>query len=127
MLPIFLAFNVYESIKHRQSLASPWTGFSVRPLSGDEQARFPVADGRFQSGIAFDFIWDNSPASKMGLEKGDILVRFGHHPIHSPADFQKWLYMYGVGREVEIYVLRDGAVTVFDYTIEERPDWAVPR
>lgn len=127
LLPIFLAFNIYESIKQRRSLASPWTGFSVRPLTRAEEAQFPVADGRYQGGIAFEYIWENSPAEAMGLQTDDILLRFAHNPISSPADFQKWLYMYGVGRKVDLYVLRDGEILVKEYTIEERPKWAVPK
>lgn len=126
LLPIFLVFNVYESIKQRKSLASPWTGFAVQPLNSEEQAQFPILNGKFTSGIAFNHIWKDSPAEKMGMQVGDILIRFAHHPIHSPADFQKWLYMYGVGREVDIYTLRGGEVLTYKYAIEERPGWAVP-
>lgn len=127
LLPIFLAFNIYESIKQRQSLASPWTGFSVRPLTQAEKAQFPVAEGRYRGGIAFEYIWKDSPAEAMDLLVDDILLRFAHNPIGSPADFQKWLYMYGVGRKVDLYILRDGEIMVKEYTIEERPQWAVPK
>ena len=126
ILPIFLAFNIYDSIKQRQSLASPWTGFSVRPLNVEEEQQFPVAHGKFTAGIAFEYIWENSPAEAMDLRVDDILLRFAYYPIHSPADFQKWLYMYGVGRTVKLFILRDGAILEKEYTIEERPDWADP-
>ena len=127
LLPIFLVFNIYKSIKQRKSLASPWTGFAVRPLNKEEQAQFPIRNGEFTSGIAFNHIWEGSPAEKMGMQVGDILVRFAYSPIHSPADFQRWLYMYGVGHEVDIYTLRNGRVLTYRYLIEERPKWAVPQ
>jgi S1-C subfamily serine protease len=127
ILPIFLAFNIYDSIKQRQSLASPWTGFSVRPLTAEEQTQFPVGQGQYTGGIALEYIWEDSPAESMGLQVGDILVRFAYYPIHSPADFQKWLYMYGVGRSVQLFILREGKVLSKEYTIEERPQWADPR
>ncbi|WPJ97908.1 S1C family serine protease [Coraliomargarita algicola] len=126
ILPIFLAFNIYDSIKQRQSLASPWTGFSVRPLNEVERRQFPVAQGQFTGGIAFEYIWESSPAAAMGLAVDDILLRFAYYPIHSPADFQKWLYLYGVGRTVKLYILRDGEILVKEYTIEERPSWVKP-
>lgn len=127
LLPIFLAFNIYESIKQRQSLASPWTGFSIRPLTEKEKQQFPVAEGRYHGGVAFEYIWEKSPAEKMGLQVDDILLRFAYNPTPSPADFQKWLYMYGVGRKVELCILRDGEIILKDYVIEERPGWAVPK
>ncbi|MBT62393.1 MAG: hypothetical protein CML13_04185 [Puniceicoccaceae bacterium] len=127
ILPIFLAFNIYDSIKQRQSLASPWTGFSVRPLNAMEQQQFPIAQGKFTGGIALEYIWENSPAQAMGLKVDDILLRFAYYPIHSPADFQKWLYLYGVGRTVKFFILREGEILLQEYTIEERPAWAIPQ
>ncbi|MEJ2416999.1 MAG: S1C family serine protease, partial [Exilibacterium sp.] len=125
ILPIFLAFNIYDSIKFKQSFHSPWTGFSVRKLSTDEQALFPMR--RFMGGIGIEYVWKNSPAEKLGIRKDDILVRFSYYPILSEADFQKWLYMYGVGEKVKLHLIRNRReYLVLDYTIEKRPAWAKP-
>lgn len=125
LLPIFLAFNIYRSLKYRKSLKSPWTGFSVRPLTQEEMTIFPYQ--RFLGGIGIEHVWENSPAEKLGVRQGDIWVRFGYYPIHSPADFQKWLYMYGVEQKVELHFLRNrNEHLTYEYTIEERPAWAKP-
>ena len=98
VLPIKLAFNIYESLKTKKSLRSPWTGFSVRRLADEEQQRwFPASKGH-RGGIAIEYVWAGSPAEKLGVKPGDILVQFSHNRIQSVGDFQKWLYMYGVGR-----------------------------
>lgn len=126
ILPIFLVFNIYESIKLKQSLKSPWTGFSVRPLTESEQAKFPI--GRFLGGIGIDYVWENSPAERLGIREGDFLVGFSYYPVKSVADFQKWLYLYGVGAQVKLHTIRDGADhRALDYLVEERPAWAKPR
>jgi len=125
ILPIFLAFNIYESLKYRKSLKSPWTGFSVRPLTSEEEAIFPR--DRVRGGIGIEYVWPNSPAAKLGIKPNDILVRFSYYPTTSPADFQKWLYMYGVGGKVKLHIIRDRKdYLTFDYVIEERPAWAKP-
>lgn len=125
ILPIFIAFNIYDSIKNKKSFLSPWTGFSVRPLTPEERAIFPFQ--RFLGGIAIDYVWKNSPAEKLGIRKDDILVRFSYYPIENESNFQKWLYMYGVDEKVRMYFIRDGKELItYDYTIEERPKWAVP-
>jgi serine protease Do len=127
LLPINLCFNIYESLKTKRSLKSPWTGFSVRPLNDSEKRFFPTAK-KHHGGVAIEDIWDNSPAQKMGLSEGDILVQFSYNRILSVADFQKWLYMYGVGQPVKLYVLRNGTEYLMtDYVIEERPQWAKPK
>ncbi len=126
ILPIFLAFNIYESIKDKKSFISPWTGFSVRPLSKQEQSLFPFK--RLQGGIGIEYVWKDSPAEKLGIKVDDILLKFSYYPTPSPAEFQKWLYAYGVGGKVTLHILRNKQeyLTV-DYQIEARPDWAVPK
>jgi serine protease Do len=127
VLPIFLAFNIYQSLKFKGSLKSPWTGFSVRPLTAEESSIFPTPK-RFLGGIAIDYVWKNSPASRLGIRVGDILVGFNYYQTKSPAEFQKWLYWHGVGFEVELHIIRAGGRYLkFDYLIEERPFWAKPR
>ena len=127
LLPINLCFNIYESLKTKRSLKSPWTGFSVRPLNENEQRYFPTAK-KHHGGVSIEDVWDNSPAQKLGLKVGDILVQFSYSRILSVADFQKWLYMYGVGQPVKLIILRNGTEYLMtDYVIEERPQWAKPK
>ncbi len=126
LLPINLCFNIYESLKTKRSLKSPWTGFSVRPLNEQEQQLFPTAK-KHHGGVAIETVWENSPAQKLGIRVGDILVQFSYNRILSVADFQKWLYMYGVGHPVKLIILRNGIEYLMtDYVIEERPQWAKP-
>lgn len=127
LLPIGLCFNIYESLKTKRSLKSPWTGFSVRPLTDAERAFFPTAK-KHHGGVAVEDIWENSPAQRMGVKEGDILVQFSYNRILSVADFQKWLYMYGVEHQVKLTFLRNGSDYLsVDYLIEERPEWAKPK
>ena len=127
LLPIQLAMNIYQGVKQRGSVRSPWTGFSVRALDPEERAYFPT-DRRHLGGVAIEFVWERSPADELGIEVGDLLVKLGHYPVTSVDDFQRWLYAYGVGREVELVLLRGGAeYKELRYVIEERPSWAKPR
>lgn len=127
LLPIDLCFNIYDSIKQKGSLKSPWTGFSVRPLNDAEMKLFPTAK-KHNGGIAIEHVWDNSPAQKLGIQVNDILVQFSYNRILTVGDFQKWLYMYGVGHPVKLMILRNGKdYLVTDYVIEERPVWAKPK
>lgn len=55
-------------------------------------------------------------------------MQFSYNRILSVADFQKWLYMYGVGHPVKLMILRNGTeYLVADHTIEERPAAARPK
>jgi len=127
LLPINLCFNIYDSIKQKGSHKSPWTGFSVRALNESELKFFPTAK-KHNGGIAIEHIWPDSPAAKLGLRVNDILVQFSYNRILAVADFQKWLYMYGVGHPVKLMILRDGKeYLIAEYVIEERPQSARPK
>lgn len=127
LMPITLCFNIYDSIKQKGSLKSPWTGFSVRALNENELKFFPTAK-KHNGGIAIEHVWENSPAQRLGIQVNDILVQFSYNRILTVADFQKWLYMYGVGHPVKLMIVRNGTqYLITDYTIEERPMWARPR
>jgi S1-C subfamily serine protease len=127
LLPLNLCFNIYESIKMKGSMKSPWTGFSVRGLDEAERKFFPTAK-KHHGGVALEYIWPGGPAEKLGLRAGDILVQLSYNRIVSVADFQKWLYMFGVGQPVKLMILRDGReYLIADYVIEERPQAARPK
>lgn len=124
LLPSFLARNIYDSLKFKKCMKSPWTGFSVKPLSDFEKEIFPIKQGD-QGRIAIEYVWTNSPAEQLDIQPGDMLVRFGRYRIESPADFQRWLYMYGVGNKVKMVFVRNGHDYIIkDYLIEERPERA---
>jgi serine protease Do len=127
LLPINLCFNVYESIKCKGSMKSPWTGFSVRGLDETQRKFFPTAK-KHHGGVAIEHVWPGGPAEKLGLRESDILVQLSYNRIESVADFQKWLYMFGVGQPVKLMILRGGSeYLIADYVIEERPKWARPK
>ncbi|HEX6960728.1 MAG TPA: PDZ domain-containing protein [Lacipirellula sp.] len=54
------------------------------------------------SSIAQDHFFYDS-----GLRRGDVLVSYAGHPIHSHADFNRWV-TYQPGQRVPVVVLRDG-------------------
>ncbi|MBK1835410.1 S1C family serine protease [Roseibacillus ishigakijimensis] len=127
VLPISLCLNIYDTLKLKKSLRSPWTGFSVKALTAEQENYFPTSKGH-QGGVALEAIWPGGPAEKLGLKENDILLQFSYNYLNSVADFQKWLYMYGVGEAVTLTILRDGKDLLrCDYTIEERPAWAKPK
>ncbi|NJM55196.1 MAG: serine protease [Verrucomicrobiae bacterium] len=127
LLPVGLCFNIYESLKTKRSLKSPWTGFSVRALDDEERRFFPTTK-KHHGGVAVEEVWPGGPAERLGVKPGDILVQFSYNRILGVADFQKWLYMYGVGHPVKLHVLRNGVdYLAAEYVIEERPEWAKPR
>ena len=128
-LPINLALNIYEALKVAESRRSPWLGVSVLELAAVHRrfrgAEAPPALPR--TGVFLDGVFEPGPASRAGIRAGDSLVAIDGNRLFSVLDFQKWLYLSGIGRTVTLDIFRDGKTTPKKVTIEERPAGAATR
>ncbi len=74
------------------------------------------ADGMLLSGVR-----EESPAAKGGLQKGDILIKFGTHTIKNVYDYTYALQDYKPGDEIEIVYIRNKTETITSrITLESR-------
>jgi S1-C subfamily serine protease/mono/diheme cytochrome c family protein len=147
-LPIDLAMAIYEPLKLRESRKSPWLGFSVLEL-GDPRARLaPSKEGgeptprgvetRSRSrlrrgnqfprlGVTIDDVFEPSPAAAAGVRIGDTLLSIDGNALVSVGEFQRWLYLSGIGRTIELEIYRDGEILEKRVTVAERPEAVRPR
>jgi S1-C subfamily serine protease len=123
VLPINLVLNLYEALKLAQSKQSPWLGVSVLELSLLRQRQPEAASGTAMpdAGVYIDDVFAPSPASRADVRRGDFLLGIGGHPVLSVGDFQTWLYVLGIGAEVELELQRDGKRVRVRATVEARP------
>jgi S1-C subfamily serine protease/mono/diheme cytochrome c family protein len=128
-LPINLALNIYEALKVKESVRSPWLGLSVLEIAAARRTHAePIdPDALARTGVYIDNVFQPSPAARAGIQVGDCLVSIDGHRLFSVADFQKWMYLSGVGREVTLEIYRAGKTLEPRVTIEQRPPDAVPR
>jgi len=129
-LPSKIVRGLHQSIRTVKSFQSPWLGFSV--MSRDEIALVRGIDAfnalvKPKSGILIESVFTPSPAQAAGVLPGDFLVGFDAYKVFSPVDFQRYLYLAGVGKRVSLELFRDGRVVKVELTIERRPPEAMPR
>ena len=58
-----------------------------------------------------------SPAEKAGIQKGDVLVKFGEYDVTSLRDFAFALRQHKPGDKVPIVVIRDGKEVTLEATL----------
>jgi serine protease Do len=129
-LPIDLAMAIYEPLKVRESRKSPWLGVSVLELRTvrERRGRSGAGGGRLPpGGVYIDDVFDPSPAAAADVRVGDALISIDGNRLFSVGDFQKWLYLSGIGRTITLEIFRDGETLEKQVAIEERPEAAVPR
>ncbi|MDH3626297.1 MAG: S1C family serine protease [Acidobacteriota bacterium] len=123
-LPSNLAMTLYGALREKESRVSPWLGFSVLQLSPDLRKQLQSSP---RTGVYIDDLFVPSPASQAGVQVGDVLVEMGGQRILAVKDFQRWLYLFGIDREVELLLFRDGNEIKTTVTIEQRPAAAITR
>jgi serine protease Do len=129
-LPIDLALAIYEPLKIKESRKSPWLGVSVLELRAVRQGRGRSGPGGLRlppAGVYIDDVFEPSPAAAADVRVGDFLISIDGNRLFSVGDFQKWLYLSGIGRTVTLGIFRDGQTLEKRVAIEERPEAAVPR
>jgi len=120
-LPNGIAMTLYEALRAKESRRSPWLGVAVLELTRATRTRSSP-----RTGVYIDDVYDPSPASRAGIRVGDVLTGIDDHRVLSVADFQKWLYLAGIGASVRLHVSREGEALELPVTIEERPAAARP-
>lgn len=129
-LPSKILQGLYESIRVAGTTQSPWLGFSVLGRTEIATTRGLPAFQKMvkpSHGILLENVFAPSPATVAGLAPDDFLTHFGGVEIHAPVDFQRQLYLAGVGRKVTLRFFRAGDVFEKELVIERRPAAATPR
>jgi serine protease Do len=83
-------------------------GVTVRDQTGDA------------SGVVIDGVRDGTPATRAGLQKGDVVVEFDGERTRSAQQFTRLVRETAPGRSVKMVVLRDGSKRTLDITPETR-------
>lgn len=130
-LPSKILKGLYESIREARSFVSPWFGFSVMSRAEIAKVRgfeaFQKMNKPRNGGVLIENVFTPSQAALADVRQGDFLVKFDGKEIQAPVDFQRSLYLAGVGRTAKLEFFRDGEILVKDLVIEPRPPEAKPR
>lgn len=123
-LPESIIRTIVPPILKNDSRRSPWLGFAVMSREELREKIGPRAMSQLErppTGIFIENVFDPSPAHKAGIQPGDFLVRFNSQPINTPLDFQKHLYLAGIGAEITLQFYRKGTIVTKEFKIAERP------
>jgi serine protease Do len=111
VLPINAAEKVRTDFNRFHQLKPGWVGISVEPAE----------DASLSSTARVTALQPDAPATRAGLQKGDILLRVGDIAIHTPEDIFDASFFLTAGDETSLTVLRDGAEQKFTVRAAENP------
>jgi serine protease Do len=80
-------------------------GVTIRDVEDDDAKAGKLAA---QGGVVIEEIAEDSPASKAGMKKGDIVVEFDGERVRSVRQFTRLVQETPAGRKAQAAVVRDG-------------------
>lgn len=94
-----------------------YLGVMIMDVTADDAARLRLPR---EEGVLVEEVTANSPASRAGLETGDVIYEYAGIPVISGQQFRRLISETPVGRKLEMKVWRDGTPITIDATIEAR-------
>lgn len=116
-LPIKAAEKIRADYVRFGEVRPGWVGVNIE--DGDKEYH--------ESRVVITGFAENSPATEIGLQSGDILMEVGSVKIHSTADVRNASFFLSADQKVSISVYRDGQNLTFDVipSLPQRPRFPV--
>jgi serine protease Do len=122
-IPINLVKHVAEEIIQFGKVSWGYLGILPQEIDRDLADALDVEP---KSGILVGSVVEDSPADRAGVRRRDIILEFDDEPVTGDVDdFRLNVAQKGMGREVEVVVLRDGDRKSLKVKLGERPTESV--
>jgi serine protease Do len=118
-IPINMAKALVPLLKKHGRAPRSWMGVVIQPISPElrKSLKLPGRAGALIAEVVTD-----SPAEKAGIQPGDVITEFDGKAIHKSNDLPWIASMAGIGRRVNVTLLRKGATQRVTMLLGELPD-----
>jgi serine protease Do len=123
-IPINTAKEVALKLKSIGRIERGWLGVAMQPMNRDlaRNLGFPEA-----TGVVVNGVYEDSPASRAGLQPGDAIISFDGHSVDAEKEedlneFRRLVAQTPAGRGVGIEVLRKGRRQTLRATVGLQPE-----
>jgi len=118
-VPVDVARNVMDQILKNGKVTRAYLGVMAQDVTPDLAKAFHDTEVR---GALVGDVTPDSPASKAGLEKGDIIQAVNGKPVNDSAQLRMNLSLMQPGTAVNLKVLRDGTQHEMTARLAELPN-----
>ncbi len=117
-IPADTVKSVVSQLRDHGSVTRGWLGVQIQPVTSD------IADSlglKAAKGALVSQPQDNSPASKAGIEAGDVITAVNGEEVKDARDLAKKIGAMLPKNEVKLSILRDGKQKTVSLTLGEMP------
>lgn len=117
-IPSNMVRTVMDSLIKHGKVVRGWLGVSIQELTPDLAKEFGVSE---TAGALVADVMEDSPASKGGFERGDIITELDGKPVRDPTHLRTLVADSAPGTKVTITLLRDKRRKSLEVTLGELP------
>jgi len=117
-VPIALVRWVVDQIREHGSVVRGWMGVAVQSVTPDLARSFGLhgAEGALVADVT-----PGGPASKAGIARGDVIVRWGDRRVQHSRELPLMVALTPPGTRVPVAVVREGRERTVDVTVDRMP------
>lgn len=115
-IPSNLARFAFEALIKSGKVTRGYLGVTIQELTPSDLKFFKLQS---EAGALVTEVEPTSPAGKIGLQAGDVIISFNSQSVRDPAELRLAVSQTPVGREVPIGVMRDGKPLTFTFKVAE--------
>jgi serine protease Do len=117
-IPSNMAKVVMDNLIKNGKVVRGWLGVFIQPITPELSKQFNLKD---EKGALIGDVTEDSPAEKVGLQRGDIVIEFDGKEVLDATSLRNIVAATPPGKSVSIKVLRDGNPKTVKITITEMP------
>lgn len=106
-IPSNMALYIARQLIKYGKVMRGWLGVSLQDLTPELAKAFKVEQGR--GAVVADVVKD-SPASKAGIKRGDIIISYRGKPITDASRLRNEVALTPIGEKAEIRIIRKGKI-----------------
>ena len=95
---------------------------SVPPAKKDGKPWLGIVPMENSDGVFVDMVQPDTTAEKMGLKRGDKLVKLGGEKVNATGDLTKVLSGMGIGDSLQVTFARNGAEVTTSHALLAKPE-----
>jgi serine protease Do len=115
-IPINLAKNILTQLRDKGSVTRGWLGVYIQKVDPELAKSLGMKDKR---GALVSGVQPKSPAEKVGIERGDVILAFNGREISDFDELPRLVAATPIGTKVKVDLLRDGKRLTVEPTIAE--------
>lgn len=103
-IPSKMAENVIDQIIDNGSVKRAYLGVMLQPVDKELSNAFQLDS---QEGVLISDVVKDSPASKAGLQPGDIIISYNDQPVKTVTKFRNEISLMNPGATIKLKILRN--------------------